>query len=66
MPWKFLQRTPVQTIMGQRIPEPRPTLMAVVWALIYLGLPLLVLGTLIDLAIQYTTGVCTGWWCWFG
>ena len=38
---KYFQRTPVQTIMGHRLAEPRPTLMAVMWAMIYLGLPVL-------------------------
>jgi len=32
---------------------------------VYLGLPLLLVGTLIDLAIQLTTGSCTGLWCFF-
>lgn len=63
---KFLQRTPVQTVMGQRIAEPRPTWAAVFWVLFYLALPLLVLGVLIDMVVQYTTGMCTGVWCWFG
>jgi hypothetical protein len=65
MPIKFIKRNPVQTIMGQRIPEPRPTLMAALWAFVYLGLPILVVGTLLDMLVQYATGVCTGWWCWF-
>ena len=63
---KFLKRTPVQTVMGQRIAEPRPTLMAAFWVLFYLALPLLVLGVAIDVLVQYATGVCTGVWCWFG
>jgi hypothetical protein len=32
---------------------------------VYLGLPLLLVGTLIDLVIQLTTGICTGLWCFF-
>ncbi len=62
---KYFQRTPVQTIMGHRLAEPRPTLMAVMWAMIYLGLPVLLIGGLIDVLIQVFTGHCTGWWCWF-
>jgi hypothetical protein len=62
---KFLKRTPVQTVMGYRLPEPRPTWQAALWMVVYLGLPLLLLGTLIDLAIQLTTGICTGLWCFF-
>lgn len=62
---KFLKRTPVQTVMGQRIAEPRPTWMAAFWVLFYLALPLLAVGVGIDMLVQYTTGVCTGVWCWF-
>jgi hypothetical protein len=39
--------------------------MALGWALVYLGLPVLLVGTLIDGLIQLTTGVCTGLWCFF-
>jgi len=35
------------------------------WLLVYLALPLMVVGSLIDLAIQQVTGTCTGIWCWF-
>ena len=52
-------------VMGYRIAEPRPTLLAACWALIYLGLPLLAVGMLIDGLIQLATGVCTGLWCYF-
>lgn len=62
---KIFKRHPVQTVMGHRIPEPRYTGMAVLWAMIYLGLPVLAVGTLIDALIQLATGVCTGLWCYF-
>jgi hypothetical protein len=62
---KILTRHPVQTVMGHRIPEPRLTWMALLWALVYLGLPVLLLGMLIDGLIQLATGVCTGLWCYF-
>ena len=64
--WKRLfKRHPVQTVMGHRIAEPRLTWMALGWALIYLGLPLLAVGMLIDALIQLATGICTGLWCFF-
>ena len=45
--WKRLfKRHPVQTVMGHRIAEPRLTWMALGWALVYLGLPVLIVGTL--------------------
>ena len=39
-------RTTTQTIAGHRLPEPRLTVMALVWLLVYLALPLMVLGSL--------------------
>ena len=62
---KFFKRTTVQTVMGHRLPEPRLTWQAALWMVVYLGLPLLLVGTLIDLTIQLTTGICTGLWCFF-
>ncbi|WP_203290877.1 hypothetical protein [Maricaulis parjimensis] len=52
-----------QTVMGHRIPEPRPTLMAVWLVFLYLGLPLLVITGLLDLCMQLFFGICTGLWC---
>ena len=62
---RFFKRTPVQTVMGHRLPEPRLTWQAGLWVFIYVGIPLLLIGTLIDLAIQLITGICTGLWCFF-
>lgn len=59
------ERRKNETVMGHRLEEPHPTLLAVWWALVYLGLPLLLLGTVVDAIIQLTTGSCTGFWCWF-
>jgi hypothetical protein len=58
-------RTKTQTIDGHRLPEPRLTVFALMWLLVYLALPLMVVGSLIDLVIQQVTGTCTGIWCWF-
>ena len=35
-------------------------------ALLYLGVPVLAVGMVIDAVIQIVTGRCTGVWCWFG
>jgi hypothetical protein len=51
--------------MGQRIAEPRPTLWAVLWAMVYLVLPVMALGMCVDGLVQLLTGHCTGFWCWF-
>lgn len=52
-----------QSVMGYRLPEPRPTLMAVWLVFLYVGVPLLVITGLLDLAMQVFFGVCTGLWC---
>ena len=52
-----------EAVMGCRIAEPRPTLLAACWAMIYLGLPVLLLGMLLDLLLQLITGYCSGIWC---
>lgn len=50
--------------MGHRLPEPRPTLMAAVWGMVYFGLPVLALGLLLDFLVQWATGRCFGLWCY--
>ena len=60
----IFQRRQSTTVMGYRISEPRPTLLAVFWALVYLGLPVLLIGMLLDLLVQSLTGYCTGLWCY--
>lgn len=62
---KLFTRPKLETVMGHRIAEPRYTWQALLWLCLYLLLPLLVLGSLIDVLIQLTTGVCTGLWCYF-
>ncbi len=62
-PFRLRQKT--QTIANHRLPEPRLTFMALVWVLVYVGLPLMAASTLLDLLIQQLTGSCTGFWCWF-
>jgi hypothetical protein len=50
--------------MGLRIQEPRLTWLAACWVVLYLALPVLLLGTLVDLLIQAVTGYCSGFWCY--
>ena len=54
-----------QTVMGYRLEEPRLTLMVVLWALVYIGLPLIAVGSVIDAVVQAVTGQCVGFWGWF-
>lgn len=60
----IFQRRQSTSVMGYRIAEPRLTLLAVFWAMVYLGLPVLLLGMLLDLLVQWFTGYCTGLWCY--
>lgn len=51
------------TISGHRLPEPRLTLTAIWLVFLWIGLPILVIGGLLDLAFQLLFGICTGLWC---
>jgi hypothetical protein len=62
---RALKRAQPEEVMGQRIAEPRPTLWAVLWAMVYLVLPVMALGMCVDGLVQLLTGHCTGFWCWF-
>lgn len=53
----------VQTISGERIPEPRLTFKAIWLAFLWIGLPILIAGGILDLIMQLGLGVCTGLWC---
>ena len=55
----------VDTVMGYRIQEPRPTWLAACWVVLYLALPVLLAGMLVDLLIQVVTGYCSGFWCYW-
>ena len=58
-----MARTVIQTIAGHRLPEPRITPMAIWLAFPWVGLPILVIGGLLDIAMQFAFGICTGLWC---
>lgn len=58
-----MSKTKLQTIAGYKLPEPRLTLTAVWLAFVWIGLPILIIGGLLDLAVQFIFGVCTGLWC---
>ena len=58
-----MARTAIQTIAGHRLPEPRITPMAIWLAVLWVGLPILAIGGLLDIAMQFAFGICTGLWC---
>jgi hypothetical protein len=51
------------TILGHNIPKARLTLSGWVWGALYLGLPIILLGNLMDFFFQWTLGWCIGVWC---
>jgi hypothetical protein len=51
------------SILGHDIPKARLTLSGWAWTLLYLGLPVILLGNLIDFIFQWTLGWCIGIWC---
>lgn len=59
-----MARAKLQTVAGHRIPEPRITLMAIWLGFLWVGLPVLAIGGLLDLVAQLAFGVCTGLWCY--
>ena len=59
-----MARAKLQTIAGHKLPEPRITPMAIWLAFLWVGVPILVLGGLMDLLMQLVFGICTGLWCY--
>ena len=60
----FARKT--DTVLGHKITEPRITIGAIWLSLLYVGFPLLIVTGLMDLAMQFFFGLCTGLWCYAG
>ncbi|MFT3725634.1 MAG: hypothetical protein QM773_18895 [Hyphomonadaceae bacterium] len=58
-----MARAKIQTVAGHRLPEPRITPTAIWLAFLWVGVPILAIGGLMDLVMQLVFGVCTGLWC---
>ncbi len=54
-----------QPVLGHDIDKPRITAAGWLLIFIYLGVPAMLIGGLIDLLIQLSTGRCLGIWCLF-
>lgn len=50
-------------ILGHDVAGARLTWVGVFWLLVYLGLPVVLLGNLLDLLVQWSLGWCVGLWC---
>ena len=59
-----------KSVMGVTAPTPRPTLWAAIYAIGYLGLPMVAVLALLDVALylvfRHLLGVCYGITCFFG
>jgi hypothetical protein len=51
------------TILGHDIPKARLTASGWAWGALYLGMPVILLGNLMDFIFQWTLGWCIGVWC---
>lgn len=58
-----MAKTKVQTISGYTLKEPHITPMAIWLTVLWIGLPVLLVGAALDFAVQLTTGFCSGLWC---
>jgi len=58
-----MARAKIQTVAGHKLPEPRITLTAIWLVFLWVGLPVLAIGGLLDVIMQVGFGVCTGLWC---
>lgn len=58
-----MAKAKVETIAGHRLPEPRLAPGAIWLAFLWVGLPVLLAGGVLDLSMQLLFGVCTGLWC---
>jgi len=62
---RFFRRQKIQPVLGHDIDKPRITLAGFSLIFLYLGVPAMLTGSLIDLLVQLTTGNCVGVWCLF-
>ena len=60
-----MSRRKPESVLGHVLPEPRLTLAGVLTIAAWATLPVLIAGSLLDLAVQALFGVCVGLWCAF-
>ncbi len=62
---RFFSSAPRERILGHDIPSPRLTGMGWLLILLYLGVPAMFIGGVLDFIVQTITGQCMGLWCLF-
>ena len=60
---KLQIKGPVQTVLGHRIAEPKPTWQGLLLLVAAVSVPVLIAGSILDAAMQWFFGFCTGLWC---
>ncbi len=60
---RLIRREKPQPVLGHDIDKPRITVAGWLLIFVYLGVPAMLIGGLIDLLIQLSTGRCVGIWC---
>lgn len=60
-----MKKSPPETVFGHDIPKARITLIGWLWIAVYLGIPVVLLGSVLDAITSLLLGRCTGWWCLF-
>jgi hypothetical protein len=59
------EKTGRHVVLGHDIPKPRLTLAGLALCIAYLGIPVVIIGNLIDFGLQLAFGWCIGVWCLF-
>ena len=62
---RFFKSPPRELILGYDVPSPRLTGKGWLLILLYLGVPAMLIGGLLDFVLQIITGQCMGMWCLF-
>lgn len=62
---RFFKSPPRELILGRDIPSPQLTGMGWFLILLYMGVPAMVIGGVLDFILQTITGQCVGVWCLF-
>lgn len=51
------------SVMGHILPAPRLTAAGIALLALAVSLPVLIIGSVLDLLVQWLFGVCVGLWC---
>lgn len=52
-----------ENVMGHVLPEPKLTAAGIVLLVLWVSVPVLLIGSILDLLVQGLFGVCVGLWC---